>query len=79
MNDPAGFACDLCDKSREVRWLICRPCPVAGATIVRAGHADRCTACGSTLRDPLAGEVAEMRGGWGGCTGPPLGGGPCGV
>jgi len=22
-------------------WLICRPCPVGGAALVRVGHADR--------------------------------------
>jgi hypothetical protein len=38
-------------------WLICRPCPVGGAALVRVGHADRCPSCGALLREPEPGEL----------------------
>ena len=38
-------------------WLICRPCPVGGAALVRAGHADRCPSCGALAREPEPGEL----------------------
>lgn len=59
MSNPADLARDLRDKSPEGRWLICRPCPVGGAALVRVGHSDRCPACGRLLRDPEPGELAR--------------------
>ncbi len=57
MSNPADLVRDLRDKSPEGRWLICRPCPVGGAALVRVGHAGRCPSCGAVLREPEPGEL----------------------
>ncbi len=57
MSGAGRVSSDMSDKSPEGRWLICRPCPVGGAALVRVGHADRCPSCGALLREPLPGEL----------------------
>ena len=57
MSGAAPVVSVLSDNSPEGRWLICRPCPVGGAALVRVGHADRCPSCGAMLRKPEPGEL----------------------